>query len=70
LALYYYTIERGKKANSRSTDYFARPEDGWGKSATIWLDKKALHWYSRAKTRFGFSDEVASRVLGFISRKK
>jgi 2OG-Fe(II) oxygenase superfamily len=70
LALYYYTIEQGRRAAGHSTDYFARPQDGWGKSAMIWLDKKAVDLYSRAKARFGFSDELASRVLGFLSRKK
>jgi len=70
LALYYYTIERDKKVVAHSTDYFPRPQDGWAKSAGIWLDKKAVDIYSRAKARFGFSDEFASRVLGFLSRKK
>jgi len=36
----------------------------------IWLDKEAVDLYSRAKARFGFSDDFASRILGFISRKK
>jgi Rps23 Pro-64 3,4-dihydroxylase Tpa1-like proline 4-hydroxylase len=70
LALYYYTIEKDKKVAVHSTDYFARPQDGWRKSAMIWLDKKAVDLYSRAKARFGFSDEFASKVLGFLSRKK
>jgi hypothetical protein len=70
LALYYYTVEPGKKATAHSTDYFARPQDGWRKSGMIWLDKKAVDLYSRAKVRFGFSDEFASKVLGFLSRKK
>jgi 2-oxoglutarate-Fe(II)-dependent oxygenase superfamily protein len=70
LALYYYTLEDAKKVSSHSTDYFARPQDGWKKSAMIWLDKKAVDLYSRAKSRFGFSDELASKVLGFLSGKK
>jgi hypothetical protein len=70
LALYYYTIEPNKKVAVHSTDYFARPQDGWGKSAMIWLDKKAVDLYSRAKARFGFSDKFASKVLGFLSKKK
>jgi hypothetical protein len=70
LALYYYTLEPGKKVSGHSTDYFARPQDGWAKSALIWLDKKAVDLYSRAKARFGFSDEFASKVLGFLSKKK
>ncbi len=70
LALYYYTVEHDKKVAGHSTDYFARPQDGWRKSAMIWLDKKAVDYYSRAKARFGFSDEFASKVLGFLSKKK
>jgi len=70
IALYYYTLEHDAKFTGHSTDYFARPQDGWGKSAMIWLDKKAVDVYSRAKARFGFSDEFASKVLGFLSRKK
>jgi hypothetical protein len=69
LALYYYTVEQ-QKLVPHSTDYFARPQDGWKKSAMIWLDKKAVDLYSRAKVRFGFSDEFASKVLGFLSGKK
>jgi hypothetical protein len=70
LALYYYTVEQDKKVTAHSTDYFARPQDGLAKSAMIWLDKKAVDLYSRAKTRFGFSDRWASRILGFLSGKK
>ena len=70
LALYYYTVEQKEDATARSTDYFARPQDGWAKSAMIWLDKKAVDFYSRGKARFGFSDEFASKVLGFFSKKK
>jgi hypothetical protein len=36
----------------------------------IWLDKKAVDLYSQAKARFGFSDQFASRILGFLSRKR
>jgi len=70
LALYYYTVEPGRKVPVHSTDYFARPQDGWAKSAMIWLDKTAVDLYSRAKARFGFSDEFASKILGWWSRKK
>jgi len=68
LALYYYTID--EKVTARSTNYRARPKDGPLKSALIWLDKEAVDLYSRAKARFGFSDEVASKILGFLSRKR
>ena len=70
LALYYYTSEANPGFASHSTEYFARPQDGWTKSAMIWLDKKTVDLYSRAKARFGFSDEVASRVLGWWSGRK
>lgn len=70
LALYYYTAEANPGLASHSTEYFARPQDGWMKSAMIWLDKKTVDLYSRAKARFGFSDEFASRVLGWWSGRK
>jgi hypothetical protein len=70
LALYYYTVEQDSKVSSRSTNYHARPGDGLIESALIWLDKEAVDLYSRAKARFGFSDEFASKILGLISRKK
>ncbi|MGC1107267.1 MAG: 2OG-Fe(II) oxygenase [Candidatus Acidiferrales bacterium] len=70
VALYYYTIELDSNVAGRSTDYQARPTDSKAKSALIWLDKKAVHLYSRAKERFGISDNAASKVLGFFSRKK
>jgi len=68
LALYYYTID--ENVTARSTNYRARPKDSAMKSALIWLDKEAVDLYSRAKARFGFSDEVASKILGFLARKR
>jgi Rps23 Pro-64 3,4-dihydroxylase Tpa1-like proline 4-hydroxylase len=70
LAFYYYTVEEHAKASSHSTDYFARPNDSRRERAMIWLDKKAVDLYSRAKARLGFSDEFASKILGFLSSKK
>ncbi len=70
VALYYYTIEQDSKSSPRSTNYRARPEDGLGQATMIWLDKQAVNLYSRAKARFGFSDELASKILGLISKKK
>lgn len=70
LAFYYYTVEEHAEASSHSTDYFARPSDSQRERAMIWLDKKAVDLYSRAKARLGFSDEFASKILGFLSGKK
>jgi hypothetical protein len=70
LALYYYTVEQDSKAAPRSTNYRARPTDSMAESAMIWLDKQAVDLYSRAKARFGFSDQWASKILGVISKKK
>jgi len=70
VALYYYTIEQDSRSTPRSTDYRARPGDGISQAAMIWLDKQAVNLYSRAKARFGFSDAVASKILGLISKKK
>jgi len=68
LALYYYTPEEGRQG--KSTNYRARPDDGLVNTAMIWADKQAVHVYSRLKEKLGLSDEFASRVLGFLSRKK
>jgi len=48
----------------------AAPEDGKAKAMLIWLDKKAVHVYSKAKERFGIGDDFASKVLGLLSKKK
>jgi len=70
LALYYYTVDTDVRPSTRSTDYRSRPGDGFIQSALIWMDKQAVDLYSRAKAQFGFSDELASRILGLISRKR
>jgi len=70
LALYYYTVESVAPVKARSTNYRPRPEDGPLKSGMIWLDKKAVDLYSKAKARYGFSDQLASKILGFLSRKR
>ena len=70
LALYYYTLEQNARGAVRSTDYRSRPGDGIGKSALIWLDKQAVNLYSKAKTHLGFSDQLASRILAFLSKRK
>lgn len=69
LALYYFTEEETPKSPPKWTDYRARPGDGM-RGAFIWFDKKLVAVYSRMKRRFGISDDFASRVLGFFSRKK
>ncbi len=69
LALYYYTVEEGTNHVARSTNYQARPGDG-ARAILIWLDKNAVHLYSLVKKRLGLSDDFASKVLGFFSRRK
>jgi hypothetical protein len=69
LALYYYTADSSSQ-RIRSTNFRARPGDGVRKAALIWLDKQAVHLYSRMKARFGFSDDFASRMLSRFSVRK
>lgn len=69
LALYYYVTDSTTTRGPHSTNYRARPGDGLRESALIWLDKQAVHFYSKAKARFGFSDDFASRILGRFSKK-
>lgn len=70
LAFYYYTVDTEEKSAVRSTNYRARPGDGLKKSVLIWLDKQAVHLYSKAKTIFGFSDDAVSRILHRRSKRK
>ena len=70
LAFYYYTAEQGSATPVRSTNYRSRPSDSAGKSILIWLDKKVVDLYSRAKATFGFSDDFASRILSKVFGKK
>jgi len=67
IALYYFT-EEDTKPLRRSTNYRARPTDGW-KAIPIWLDKKVLEIYSAIKAKLGLSDDFASRILRFFNRK-
>jgi len=69
VALYYYTVEAPGGAAPRSTNYRARPGDG-ARAALIWLDNKLLAGYSRVKRALGLSDNFASKVLGWLGRRK
>lgn len=70
IAFYYYTPQEGLEAPARPTDYQARPGDGYKKRALIWLDKTALSLYSRSKAKLGFSDDLVSRILRAVSRRR
>jgi hypothetical protein len=70
LALYYYSPESGARAAAKSTNYRPRPGDGRRVAAFIWADKQLVGLYSRVKSAFGLSDDVASRTLGFLGRRK
>ncbi|HUO56903.1 MAG TPA: 2OG-Fe(II) oxygenase [bacterium] len=69
LALYYYTQLEDSSYKPISTNYQARPGDGW-RAPFIWLDKKFVHGYSVLKTRLGLSDDFASKILGFFGGRK
>lgn len=68
IALYYFTEETAPPP-MRSTNYRARPGDGI-KGLLIWLDKKAVAFYTWLKSAFGINDDFVSRVLGWFSTKK
>lgn len=69
LALYYYTLEEGAPRVPRATQYRARPQDGL-RRVGIWVDGKLISLYTGLKTRLHISDDLVSRVLGSLSRKK
>ncbi len=68
LALYYYTIGKNRRSVAQATNYRARPDDGMFKSLLIRVDTYAVNLYSRAKRRFQFSDQIASRLLRIAAR--
>lgn len=69
LAFYYYTCN-GENTRPVSTNYKPRPTDGLVESLLIRVDKVAVDIYSRAKARFGFSDDRLSRLLRRTDRSK
>lgn len=68
IALYYFTEEK-VAPKKRSTNYQARPGDGW-KAPFIYLDKKVLALYSRLKSTLGINDDFVSKVLRIFSSGK
>lgn len=69
IALYYFTEEKSGTFKRRSTNYRARPGDGF-KVVFIWLDKKMIAVYSWLKGTLGINDDFISKLLRFFSRKK
>ncbi len=67
LALYYYTLNEDTAQKGRSTDYRTRPGETW-KAPFVWIDKKLVQIYSKLKSRFGLSDDLAGKILGIFSR--
>ena len=65
LALYFFAEEDHPIRNS--TDYRARPGDGW-RSAMIYLDKVALRGYDVVKRRVKISDRAVSRIMQLFRR--
>jgi 2OG-Fe(II) oxygenase superfamily len=62
LALYYFSVEEDPLV--RSTDYRPRPGEG-SRAFLIYADKQLLRAYDWGKRNLGFSDQLASRLLGY-----
>jgi Rps23 Pro-64 3,4-dihydroxylase Tpa1-like proline 4-hydroxylase len=67
IALYYFTEEK-EAPRMRTTNYRARPSDGF-KALFIWLDREAVNIYTKVKGRLGINDDFVSKILNFFSRK-
>jgi hypothetical protein len=67
IALYYFT-EHEEVQIKRSTNYQARPGDGW-RSALIYLDKQAVAIYTFMKGTLGIDDKIISKVLNIFGKK-
>lgn len=63
LALYYFTVDDTHRPHA--TRYRSRPGDGVRRLAVA-ADNQAVAAYDWAKRRFGFSDDLVSRVLGLF----
>lgn len=70
LALYYYTVQNDLSYAAQSTNYRARPCDSMLRSGLIRLDKIAVGWYSKLKSKLGLSDRLAGRLLGLSNRRR
>lgn len=65
LAIYYFTEEANPLV--RATEYRGRPGDG-ARKILIFADKQALRGFDWAKRHLGLSNDVATRLLGFVER--
>ncbi len=68
LALYYFT-EESQTPRMQATNYRARPGDGI-KALWIYLDKQLIALYTKLKGRLGINDDLVSRLLRFLNRRK
>jgi len=68
LALYYYT-ESNLKVKLRSTNYQTRPNTS-DRNLLIWIDKLLVAIFTRLKSNFALSDEMMSKVLKRVKRRK
>ncbi|MGB3619594.1 MAG: 2OG-Fe(II) oxygenase, partial [Catalinimonas sp.] len=68
VALYYFTEEK-TPPRKRTTNYRARPQDGF-KAALIYLDKQAVALYSRVKSTLGLNDDFVSNLLNRLGGKQ
>jgi hypothetical protein len=66
--LYYFT-EEAVRPTLISTNYKARPSDGF-KSILIYLDKKMVASYTYIKRTFGINDAFVSKMLNIFTKKK
>lgn len=68
LALYYFTEEAGDLP-LHTTHYRARPADGF-RSIMISADNLAIALYTRIKRTFGINDDLISKILFRLHKKK
>lgn len=68
IALYYFTDE-SQPFQVRSTEYRARPGDGW-KAVPIFVDKWVLRAYDAIKRKLRLDDDFASKVLQMTSFRR
>lgn len=68
IALYYFTEEK-EPTKVQSTEYRAKPNEGTTKKILVWADTMLLRIYDKVKRVTGIDDKLASKILGWFSKK-
>jgi len=70
LALYYYSVEQQTNNECAFAHFQPLPDESKLGRVLIQLDTMAVHAYSRVKRAFGVNDDLISKVLALVPRRR